>query len=108
MFNLIGQALAQTATTRDTVRNELNTGLNIGLFTGDIRDIVANLINGILILAGIIVVVYLIYGGIMYTTAGDNTDQAGKAKTVIVNAIIGVVIIAAALVVTRLVTSWLR
>jgi len=104
MFNFIGKALAQTATDAAGVTAGLINLPQLGLFTGDdVRTLVGNVINGILIVAGIIVVVFLVYGGILYTTAGGNSEQADKGKGVIINAIIGLVIIAAALVVTRVV-----
>jgi len=61
-----------------------------------IYDIVDNLVKIVLIGAGIIAVLYLIYGGIMYITAGGDAEKATKGRTAITNAIIGIIIIAAA------------
>lgn len=61
------------------------------------------IINLILLIAGILAVIYLIYSGILYITAGGDTGKAEKGRTGIVNAIIGLVIIAAAYLLVRFV-----
>lgn len=96
MFNLIGRALALT--TSNLPKLEISTGKGI-------RSIIVNGISGILILAGAIAVVYLIYGGIQYTTAGGSPEQATKGKTTIINAIIGIVIIFVAIILVKTVTG---
>lgn len=53
-------------------------------------------VTWILLIAGAIAVIFLIYGGIQYLTAGGNPEQATKAKTTIVNAVIGIIVIALA------------
>lgn len=70
-------------------------------------DILTNtavtVINLILLIAGILAVIYLIYSGILYITAGGDTGKADKGRTGIVNAIIGLVIISAAYLLVRFV-----
>lgn len=70
-------------------------------------DILTNsavtIINLILLIAGILAVIYLIYSGILYITAGGDTGKAEKGRTGIVNAIIGLVIISAAYLLVRFV-----
>lgn len=61
------------------------------------------IINVILLLAGILAVVYLIYSGILYITAGGDTGKAEKGRTGIVNAVIGLVIVSAAYLLVRFV-----
>ena len=58
-----------------------------------------NLINIGLAIVGILAVVYLVYGGLLYITAGGDAEKAGKGRTAITNAIIGIVIILAALII---------
>jgi len=60
-------------------------------------------INLILLIAGILAVIYLIYAGVLYITAGGDTGKADKGRTGIVNAIIGLVIISAAYLLVRFV-----
>ena len=60
----------------------------------DIMSLVRRIIGWILLIAGIVAVIYLIYGGYQYLTAGGDPERATKAKTTIINAIIGIIIIA--------------
>lgn len=52
-------------------------------------------------LVGIILVVFLIYGGFLYLTSGGKEQQAGKAKTVITYAIFGTVVLFAAYIIAK-------
>ena len=45
--------------------------------------------------AGIAAVGGIVYGAVMYTTAGSNQDQTKRAKTIFTNVVIGVVAFAA-------------
>lgn len=94
MFNLIGKALAQ---------NALPTIARID--TANFGDVIGGIINVALYVGGGIAVLYLIYGGIMYVTAGAEQEKATSARTIIVNAIIGVVIIALAMILMSWVTG---
>ena len=55
--------------------------------------------------AGVAAVVYLLWAGILYITAGGDEAKAGKARTGIVNAIIGIVIIILAFVIEKSVAN---
>ena len=68
-----------------------------------LTGVAATVINLILLIAGILAVIYLIYSGILYITAGGDTGKAEKGRTGIVNAIIGLVIISAAYLLVRFV-----
>ena len=61
----------------------------------DLYDLIGKIINVILIAVGVIAVLYLIYGGITYVTAGGDAEKATQGRTTITNAIIGIIIIAA-------------
>jgi len=64
---------------------------------------ISNIIQIALILAGVVAVIFLIYGGYMYVTAGGNAEQAAAARTAIFNSIIGLAVILAAYAII----SWL-
>lgn len=53
-------------------------------------------ISILLFLAGAAAVLYLLWSGFQYITAGGDDEKAGNARKGIVNAIIGVVIVSAA------------
>ena len=80
---LIGAGLNSAAVGYGTQRPELPA-------------IVAGLINVALTLLGSLLLVYLIYGGFLWMTAGGDEKKVDKARSLIKNAIIGVVIVAAA------------
>jgi len=56
-------------------------------------DTIQYIINVVLLIAGILAVVYLIYSGIQYITASGDATKATAARTGIINAIIGIVVI---------------
>ncbi len=68
---------------------------------GDISltDTITNIVNILLTVIGILAVIYLVYGGVLYITAGGDAEKAGKGRTAITNAIIGIVIVLAALII---------
>ena len=71
--------------------------------TNILTNAAVTVINLLLLIAGILAVIYLIYCGILYITAGGDTGKADKGRTGIVNAIIGLVIISAAYLLVRFV-----
>jgi len=61
-----------------------------------VEELILRIINWALALGGGIAVIYLVYAGILYTTAGSNEEQAGQAKNTITYAVIGIVVMALA------------
>ena len=94
MFELIGKAKAITF----PELNFISSGTSF-------NRVASNIVNWILILAGTIAVIYLVYGGILYITAGGDAEKATKGRTAVINAIIGIVIILLALVIVQWVSS---
>jgi small-conductance mechanosensitive channel len=70
--------------------------------------VVSRVILFMLYISAILAVVYLIYGGITYITAGGDTERATKGRTALINAIIGIVIIALAFLIVRWVIGVLQ
>lgn len=62
--------------------------------SGSIRELALRIVNFFLLFLGLVAVIMVIYGGILYITAAGKEDQVGTAKKVILYAIIGIVIIA--------------
>jgi|GEM_PF-762591 len=67
-----------------------------------LTDTIKKIVTAVLGIIGLIAVLYLIYGGVLYLTSGGNEEQVGKAKNVILYAIIGVIII----VLSYAIVSW--
>ncbi len=57
------------------------------------RDFVENVVNFALSFVGLICVVTVIYGGLLYVTSRGDEEQTGKAKKAITFSVIGIVII---------------
>lgn len=97
MLELIGKAKAQITF------NPINP-----ITSGSLEDVLRNVVTWVLFLAGAIAIVYLIYGGILYITAGGDAEKATKGRTAVVNAVIGVIIIMLALVIVQWVMGIIR
>lgn len=91
------------ATTGSAKAQGFSTG-NINTLTlanpgGGINQLIGNIVNIALYFIGIIAVIYLIWGGVTYITAGGDAEKAGKGRIAITNAIIGIIIVVASLVI---------
>jgi hypothetical protein len=75
--------------------------------TGNVTELIAQIINIMLYFAGIIAVVFIIIGGYRYMTSAGSTEGAGAGKKTLINAIIGLVIVILAYVIVRVVTNFL-
>lgn len=78
----------------------------IKIFSGSLTGLLNNVVGVALVLIGIIAVMYLIYGGIIYITAGGDADKAGKGRIAITNSIIGIIIVAASFIIYNTVANF--
>ncbi len=62
--------------------------------TIELSDIILRVINWTFTIGGGLAVIYIIYGGFIYLTAGSDENKTGEARNSITSAIIGLVIIA--------------
>ena len=93
---------------RKAIGWELNTaGAGTGLGATDPRETAARLVNYFLGLLGTIFLVYIVYAGYLWMTAGGEEQQIEEAKDHMKNGVIGLVIILAAFGVTLFVTKYL-
>lgn len=86
----------------------LDCGENSNLTDKDARDVVANLINVALQISGILLVVYIIYAGYLWMTAGGEEEQVTKAKTIISACVMGLLIVLSAYSLASFVIEKLR
>ncbi|MFW6143695.1 MAG: pilin [Patescibacteria group bacterium] len=68
-------------------------------------ELLNNVISGITIIAGVLLFLYLTFGGFKYLTAGGDEKAVDEAKKVMTNAIVGLVIIVCAYFVTQIIGS---
>lgn len=80
-------------------------GLRIPSITGNLTQVIANVINILLWAAGIIALFYLIFMGIQYIVAGGDPEKATTARTGVIHAVIGIVIVSAALAILTFVRT---
>ena len=66
-------------------------------------EVVGRLINVLLGFIGILLLVYILYAGFLYMTAGGDSENVKKATTMIRNAIVGLLIIVAAFAISNFV-----
>lgn len=73
----------------------------------DLNTIIASLISSVIGFLGVVLFVYLLYGGFIYMTAGGDTSKVKEATSIIRNAIVGLVIIALAYAIATFVITQL-
>lgn len=74
----------------------------------DPGDMVVNLIQWVVGVAGVVSAVFVVYGGITYTTSAGDPNKLQKAKNMILYALIGLVIVALAEIITAFVSNMIR
>lgn len=86
------------------VKGDVDAGFSFEFFDFA-NNAVGSIINILLFLAAAAAVIYLIWAGIKYLTAGGDTKKAGEARTAIINAVIGLIVIVAAYTIIRIAIS---
>ncbi len=86
----------------------LNCGEGSNLTNKDIRYLVANLINIVLQITGVILVLYIVYAGYLWMTAGGDDEQITKAKSIISACVVGLLIVLSSYSLASFVISKLR
>ncbi len=94
-------ASCPTADTQFSTSTSFNPLCPLNAQNVTIGALVDRVISLILFAAGALAVIYLLYSGILYITAGGDEAKATKARTGIVNAIIGIIIIVLAFVIEK-------
>ena len=92
----MGRAIEFLGAIEDRVLGEGND-------SAEVQDIVANVVQIILSLTGLVFIVLIIYGGYMWGTARGNTDKVDTGRKLIFEAIIGVIIVFGAYILTAFV-----
>ncbi|MBU2566836.1 pilin [Patescibacteria group bacterium] len=69
----------------------------------DLPTMIGRIINIALGFIGILLLVYLVYGGFLWMTSGGSDEGVKKAQTMIKNAVIGLVIVVAAFAISNFV-----
>lgn len=67
---------------------------------GDIAFFVGSIIKAVLALLGVIVLIFMVYGGYLWMASGGNEQMVKKSKDILFNTIIGLIIVIAAFAIT--------
>lgn len=86
---LPSEVSAQTATSFSIE----SVGEQVGLGDADLKQTVINILRWVLGFMTLIAVVFIIYGGFVWLTAGGNEENVEKAKKIISAAVIGLIVI---------------
>ncbi|MBI4652684.1 hypothetical protein HY750_00290 [Candidatus Kuenenbacteria bacterium] len=95
------------AATFDAIKNDLtNAAEKVGIKEQGInqetnlKTTIGKAVKVVLLFLGIIAIIMIIIGGLMWMTAGGNEERAKKARGILINAIIGLLIVLLAYVIT--------
>jgi hypothetical protein len=58
----------------------------------DVPLVLLAIIDDLIRIAGVVAVIFVIYGGVQYTTSQGNPDATSKAQSTVLSALIGLVI----------------
>jgi len=86
----------------------VDTGLNTTageakLIETDIAVFAGNIIRAVLGLLGILILIFILYGGYLWLVSGGNDQMVKKAKDILTSAFIGLIIVLAAYAITTFV-----
>ena len=76
-----------------------------GNSNSDLPTVIQNILNAIIAVAGIVSVVFIIIGGIQYTTSAGDPGKTKKAKDTILYALIGLIVCALSFAIVNFVIS---
>ncbi len=68
---------------------------------GDLKNVIVNILNGVIGALGIVAVVFVIIGGVQYMTSHGDSAKTKKAKDTILYACIGLVVCALAFIIVN-------
>lgn len=71
----------------------------------DIAVFVGGVIRAVLALLGVIVLIFMVYGGYLWMASGGNEQMVKKSKDILFNTIIGLIIVIAAFAITNFVVK---
>ena len=70
--------------------------------------LIINTLHWFLTMIGVVATVFIVYGGISYSTSAGSADKIKKSKTMITNALIGLAIVMLAEIITGFVSNMIR
>lgn len=106
-FALLGASMTATRAFAQSTSDGITSEAGIPLLSGSPSAVINQIVNAFLWVMGVVAIIYLIWGGMTYITAGGDAEKAGKGRVAITNAIIGIIIVALALIIYKAVIGGL-
>lgn len=80
----------------------------MGTSSRELPEAILSLVNGFLVLAGIVAAIILIYGGVQYVISRGDDQATAKAKNTILYAVVGLIVIGLAAAIVNFVVQAIR
>ncbi|HSI20833.1 MAG TPA: pilin [Verrucomicrobiae bacterium] len=71
-----------------------------------IEKMTTNIVDFLFLIGGILAIIYLLWSGITYITAGGSAEKAKLARSGIINAVIGIIVMMGTFFIIRLATTF--
>lgn len=91
-------ALANPPSTLEGLQK--TSGAVPGINKEDLPTMIGQIVGALLSFVGVLFLILMIYGGVMWMTARGNEQQVEKARGLIIAAVIGIIIVLAAYAIT--------
>ena len=93
-FGLVAPALPIGQTAYAAPKDEIKKGIKAsgGSTTDTSGTLITNVVNTMLFIIGVLSVIMIVYGGIMYVISAGDSTRVGKAKNTVMYAVVGLVV----------------
>jgi len=98
--------LAEVITPTAPPAVEVDTQLTEKVSFTNFGSLLGNIVLAAMIISGLMVFFYLIWGGVQYITSGGDKEQAESARNRITYALIGLVIVIGSYAITKLIEAF--
>jgi len=93
LFSISAYSFQESSGLKETAEKTGHTNQSIFNTAGSLDSGIGLFISILLSFLGVIFMVLIIYGGILWMTAGGNDQQIEKARKILINSIIGLAIV---------------
>jgi hypothetical protein len=110
VFSVVGSAAGAQNSGIDTIKNcdDLGIPCTGSEESSDLVDFITDVVNVFLALAGVVAVIFIIWGGVRYVSSRGDEQSAGSAKRTILYAAIGLIVIGLSAVIVNFVLRAIR
>ena len=106
----LGASLATVGfmqTAASAFASQIQVSENVEGFATDLGDVINGVLSFVMVIAALLVLFYLIMGGIEWITSGGDKGKTESARNKITAAVIGIIILAASFAILNLVLNFL-